>query len=211
MLTRLLDLFARDDPESDPFARLDGLTFDEDQAILRVSAVDFGEERTPGAEPVWSRWEVRAMGLRDFRVCAPSGALALTAEHVVARAYVDTYVQLFFRGKPRSTTELIGLLWTIHREATRGWVEFERYWNRERELDALLAGGFGLLASGPEFLLSAYASALERAGVTASMVGHRPASRWDDRTGWTPVEAPLRTLLIGRSYFVAVDFEAKSL
>jgi hypothetical protein len=43
------------------------------------------------------------------------------------------------------------------------WIAFDRYLNRV-PLPDLLAGGSGLLANGPQFLIAAYADVLEKEG-----------------------------------------------
>lgn len=61
MLEKLLGFI---DPE-DPFVRLDSLCFEELDAVLDVSVLDYDCTET------WARWRLRARDVREYRVTSP--------------------------------------------------------------------------------------------------------------------------------------------
>jgi hypothetical protein len=101
--------------------------------------------------------------------------------------------------------ELVGQLFLTHQRLVADWIPFDRYLNNHVDLDALLGGGYGKLADGPEFLVAAYAAILERHGVSPSLLPARPA-KWYDGRAWVETETHLNTLILGGSFFVAVEY-----
>ena len=79
--------------------------------------------------------------------------------------------------------ELVGQLFLTHQRLVADWIPFDRTLNNHVDLDALLGGGYGKLADGPEFLVAAYAAILERHGVSPSLLPARP-SKWFDGRAW---------------------------
>jgi hypothetical protein len=114
-------------------------------------------------------------------------------------------VDLSFRGSPQSPAELVGQLYLTHHRLVADWIPFDRYLNNQVDLEPLLGGGYGKLADGPEFLVAAYAAIIERHGVSPSLLPARPA-KWFDGRAWVETEAHLNTLVLGESFFVAVDY-----
>jgi hypothetical protein len=89
----------------------------------------------------------------------------------------------------------------VHHRVTDGWIRFDRFLNPEVPLTELLASGSGQLATGPSFLVSAYAKVLKEHGC-------RPARRATRRRN-----PPKRALLahFSESYVVAQAITVKRL
>lgn len=205
MLDRLLAYLHRPDRPDDAFVRLESLGLDPQELKLVLCVLNHAERET------WSRWEVLVRGLRDFRVEHPSGDLELHEHgHVLARQFTDTHQSLYFRSAPGSAAEVAGLLRAAHHRVSDGWIAFGRYLNRNVELGRLLASGDGLLADGPSFLVHEYARVLESAGMRPSALDPR-ALRVFSAGRFGASEATVATLLLGRSWFVAEEFEEREL
>jgi hypothetical protein len=200
MLDQLREYLESPDRDDDPFVRLDSFVLDGHDASLIVRIMNYDADET------WKIWEVRALGLRDFCVREPHGDLTIHQDHVLARQHTDCCVDLCFRGKPRSSAEIVGHLYRAHRQLVADWIPFDRYMNNQVDLEALIDGGYGKLADGPEFLVSAYAGVLKDGGISPSLLPPRPA-KWFDGRNWIETEARLSTLVIGDSFYVAAAFD----
>jgi hypothetical protein len=175
-------LSSRLEPEGDEdcLVRLDSLAFVEDGGLLTLSVRD--------SRGLGSRWEVKATGLRDYRVAQCHGDLVLhERDHVAARQHTDTQQALYFAGVHPAVEETAGRLLLVHRAVAGSWIPFGRYLNSCRELEDLLRGGFGLLADGPSFLIVAYAEVLTAEGLDPSLLAPRPARFWRGEVivGWS--------------------------
>jgi hypothetical protein len=124
---------------------------------------------------------------------------------------------LFFSKAPQDARVMIGRLWLRHQRETQGWIRFDRFLNRESVLPALLEGGYGLLAKGPERLLRAYAEELDSADVPWSIAAlHRPR-QWRTLPGqaglgageWVDDTRPLKAITMGESYVVAANISVE--
>ncbi|MEQ8765988.1 MAG: hypothetical protein RL885_18870 [Planctomycetota bacterium] len=189
-----------------------------DGAFTRIAASHFGDELVL---EIWkvqddetsheSRWRIRARGVREYRLEEAAGDLEVfEADHFVLRQYLEPRRALGFRGQPPSPAETVGRLWLIHRDIAGEWVPFERYLNVCAGLEDLLAGGYGLLAEGPESLVRAYANVLSEQEVSTNLLSPTPANWWNG-TNWVESTAPLTGISIGRSLIVAEDFEVEKI
>src|SRR6185503_9779876 len=95
--------------------------------------------------------------------------LVLALRHPVLWPHTESHVQLSFRGGPRDPAGLIGTLYRRHVALVEGWLSFQDFVHHDR-----LAGGFGVLATGPEALLREYAAVLGEMGIEHSFSGSRP-------------------------------------
>jgi hypothetical protein len=199
VLDQLRQFLESPEHDDDPFVRLDSFELHGHDATLNLRVMNYDADQT------WGIWEVRALGLRDFLVREPHGDLTAHSDHVLARQHTDRCVDLSFRGSPQSPAELVGQLYLTHHRLVADWIPFDRYLNNQVDLEPLLGGGYGKLADGPEFLVAAYAAIIERHGVSPSLLPARPA-KWFDGRAWVETEAHLNTLVLGESFFVAVDY-----
>ncbi len=205
MLEKLLSYIEGPEEPYDPSVRLDSIHLEDEDGVLCVSVRDhFGTEE-------WSRWEVRARVLRDYRIVDPFGELTVCdGDHVLVRQHTESRQELFFRGVPQSPLETMGRLVVSHREVAGGWIPFERFITCCCNLEDLLRGGFGILADGPTFLIETYANALSSEGLKSNALPPRPAKWWNGRQ-WLENTVPLVALVIGDSFFVAEGFDEQQL
>lgn len=203
MLEDLLAFIERQEHEvDDSFVRLDSIEFSEVNAILRLSVLDADTEER------WAVWSVTARQVKESRVEGPFGALSVTESgHVLSRQHTDPHRGLSFRGSPRSAHEVVGRLYSAHREVAGRWIPFERYLNTLLPLDDLLSGGFGQLGNGPAFLMAVYAEVLRSAGISATLLEPRPAKHWNG-TRWEENPKSLATLALGDAYVVCEHLES---
>ena len=205
MLDRLFAYLHRPDHPDDTFVRLESLALQHQELKFVLRVLDYREHVT------WGRWEVLARRPHDFRVEEPNGEPQLHEHgHVLARQFTDKHQSLYFRAAPASAPEVVGLLRAAHHRVSGDWIAFGRYLNPRKEFGALIAAGNGLLADGPMFLIHEYAGVLEGAGMKPSALDPRQVRRY---YGGPPVSAPapLATLVLGRSWFVAEEFEEREL
>ncbi|MCD4825485.1 MAG: hypothetical protein K8S55_12880 [Phycisphaerae bacterium] len=203
-LKKLLSYIESLESPEDSFVRLDSISFKDNDGILGMSIwSDYEQE-------AWSHWEVRAKALRSYRITESygDGDLALhKGDHVLTLQHTEARQELYFRGSPQSAPETIGRLLIAHREIAGNWIPFEQFFNSYSNLD-LLAGGFGLLAEGPTFLIEAYARVLSSEGLKPNTLASRPACWWNGQK-WIENTVPLAALVIGNSFFVAEDFKER--
>lgn len=134
-----------------------------------------GRALSDGQEIAW-RWRVECDGAESWRVEAHEigrGSLQMPREHPFLWRLASNTRSLHFQNKPRDTDALIGALLRTHQEATRGLLPFPSLLNcgSVPGLVALLEGGHGLLARGPEPLMRAYIAEIEKQGCRASLIG----------------------------------------
>jgi hypothetical protein len=204
MLEKLLGFI--EGPHADePFVRLDSLCFEELDAVLDVSVMDYDCTETR------ARWRIRARDVRECRIGRSGGDVRLLeADHVLIRQHTDPQQTLHFRGIPQSADATLGQLWASHRHEVLDWIPFERFLNSKAPLPDLLAGGYGLLADGPTFLIEAYARVLSSAGLSPNASEPRPAKWWNGRE-WLANPPALAAIELGESLVVAERFDEEHL
>lgn len=132
----------------------------------------------PGNDSL-QRWRLRCGDVLEYQIAAAGdcGFNHWSSDHPALDQYTEPHDQLYFSGAVPNPREGVGALWLAHRSHADDWYPLERYVNTEVPLDALLAGGHGLLASGPRTLLEIYAEALRSLkcspNVVASVAGPR--------------------------------------
>jgi hypothetical protein len=132
-----------------------------DRLVLRAQ-VDHGDETR-------SSWQLRFTGVLEssLTVLVQCG-LNIWQDHAAIDQYTRRRQFLHFSAAPTNPDAVVGQLWAAHSDLAGDWIPFERYLNGELPLAKLLASGSGLLATGPDFLISAYAAVLERNGCRPS-------------------------------------------
>jgi hypothetical protein len=125
--------------------------------------------------------------------------------HPVLRQHIDAHGDLIFTGACRDVSAVVGQLWAAHHQVSQGWIPFERYLNRMATFDQILGGGHGKLASGPLFLLDAYAEVLRSSGCSISPFLEHPPRVWESGA-WRPQSNRLSMLRVGHSFIAAETF-----
>lgn len=87
----------------------------------------------------------------------------------------DPLEKVYFTDLETSPYEVIGRLYELHRATFGNWREFHDYWVASPKT---LAGGFGLLFTGPSPLADAYCSALEGLLRYSRVVEHSPKEQY---------------------------------
>jgi hypothetical protein len=113
-----------------------------------------------------SSWQIRFRGVLEqkFTVIDHCGLNVWRDNHPAIDQYQEPREFLHFGAAPLAPHEIVGRLWAAHVAVVDDWIPFDRYLNCELPLADLLAYGSGLLATGPAFLISAYAAVLDNAG-----------------------------------------------
>ena len=145
---------------SDAFGQSDGMRVASVQWTRRGVNVRF-------VMPDASRWELRFIDVLEsrFTVVTECGLhVHDDNKHVAVLQYMDRRLQLHFAAKARDPFRVIGKLRAAHIDAVEDWIPFDRYLDTK-----VLTKKSGLLATGPAFLIKAYANVLKAEGCKPSM------------------------------------------
>ena len=197
MLEPLIEITGSSELAEFGWVRMTSCRWIEDAIELQLE-IDEGQ----GGRPL-AHWIVRCFEVGEHMLCdADGGGLQVSgSDHPVVRQHLDPRTSLFFGASPTPGSDVVGGLFSAHRDLVDDWIAFDRYLNLSRPLEELLVSGSGMIATGPRFLLQAYANVLDRAGMEASLVDVAKAQR----------VPPLHVAHLGESYVVARRFEAERL
>ena len=110
-----------------------------------------------------SAWQLRFTDVLEHSITEVANCgLNIWHDHVVIDQFTRPRLFLHFGAAPADADALIGQLWSAHTALADDWIPFDRYLNQQVPLNGLLKSGSGLLATGPDFLISAYADVLDR-------------------------------------------------
>lgn len=204
MLEELLEHLR--DPGGDPkkvIGALRSISWQDDDLDVEI--------RVMNEEGAVTDWRVRCSDVAEYRFVAARGDISFHEfGHVAARQHTHRTDALLFRNRPASIDACIGALWLAHQSVAGPWIPFLRYLNSSVPLGALLEAGNGVLATGPHFLLQAYADAIEGMGTGAYFRSEHPSG--DDPVRWRQDEDhQLGTFVVGAAFVVALRFEATRL
>jgi hypothetical protein len=197
--------------------RLSSLDFEEFGSIELAAATWAGNDLALGVvvhqpDHADERWRLNCPAVRRSRIMNNQGTDSLRIEtaHPVLMPHTQPRVEVYFSSRPSKPDALIGQLVEAHRELLVGWFDSLYFFNLgpHHSLHALLDGGFGKLADGPEPLMEKYAQVLRRAGVKVSSPGSRPPVWWDGER-WIQESTPLYALILGESYVVSETVTAE--
>jgi hypothetical protein len=157
-----------------------------------------------------SNWIVKCIDVLQYIISdAHGGGLNYhDDDHPAIRQYTDPQVMLHFNGKSKSAFQVIAELWSAHRNLADDWIPFVTYLNGSDKLFELLDSGYGLLSSGPKFLIDEYESVLNKNSIGTSRTKESPFKRWVDGQFET-INMPLAMIHFGESFIVAKEFKAK--
>src|SRR5919205_3952376 len=154
-----------------------GLVDFEDYGSLRLTDVGWSEaaltlslhvsaDEYPEFHP---HWQVTCSGVREH--CLSLGHsydIQLYDDHVLLWPHTARRTSTSFYGRSVNPSAVAGALYERHCELTGKWIPFHRFLNPNVRLTELIAGGFGMLAEGPEPLILAYEEVMRRQGFVAS-------------------------------------------
>jgi hypothetical protein len=157
-------------------------------------------------------WRIRCSAVRRSTILNSHRIdnLRIETEHPLLLPHTEPKVELYISSRPSNADVVVGQLVEAHREVVENWFDFPHFFNLgpRRSLRAMLEGGLGLLAEGPQPLIERYANVLRRAGVAVSSPPSRPPVWWDG-SEWVKEEKPLFAVILGASHVVAQDVTAE--
>jgi hypothetical protein len=157
-------------------------------------------------------WRVLCKGVRRSRIINDRGisALSIKTEHPLLLPYTQPVAELYFSSHPSDPDVAVGRLMEAHRVVVGEWFDCMEFFNvgTHQPLRALLAGGFGKLAAGPQSLIDRYAEALRSSDVCVSSPTSRPPVWWNGKQ-WIEEVMPLSAVILERSYVVSPSVTAE--
>lgn len=120
--------------------------------------------------------------------------IQITDDHPVLVNYQHPWSEIYISAKAARPGELAVELLQAVQSQLRGWRSPVEYFNRDIETRQLLAGGYGLLFSGPDPLAAVLKEALSRADLKFTAL---PRKR---------LEHQAKALVAGKNFVVARDF-----
>jgi hypothetical protein len=155
---------------------------------FHVSADDY-----PGMHP---NWNVICRGVKEHSLSLGFHYdCQLSADHVLLMPHRALQTSTSFYGKAENPSAVVGALVKCHRTIAGDWIPFNRFLNKEIDLTELIAGGFGMLAEGPEPFIQAYEDSLRAHGFSTSHV--KPSE---------PVGKEMSVLILDQAYVIAEEF-----
>jgi len=157
-LNELLALTRTGEFEDNGRIRVVSAHWSADRFAVRLEVDDGNEQHTS--------WQLRFRRLLEYHLSDVfnCGLNVWRTDHPVLAQYTDSREYLHFSSAARNPNEAVGELWIAHRELVDDWIPFDRFLNETIKLPGLLAGSGGLVATGPSFLISAYANVLDAQG-----------------------------------------------
>lgn len=121
-------------------------------------------------------------------------------DHVLLWHYHQPHIIASFYGRVDEPMSVACALYERHLKLVGNWIPTTKYLGGAPSLSDLIAGGFGMLAEGPERLLLAYEEVLAKYGVPVSHHPHKP-----------PPNEKLSALFFDESYVIAEHFSVKAI
>jgi hypothetical protein len=147
-------------------------------------------------------WKVTCKKVREYKITdVNGGGLALYDQsHPLVRQHSDEVATLRFSGRAAQPAAVLGRLLCAHGQVSDDWISFDTYSGEPEALLRSLENGSGKLATGPRFLLEAYAQVLRESGLRPNLRTSREGRR-----------GKLVALHFGNSCLVAGSIQAERL
>ena len=127
-------------------------------------------------------------------------------EHILLSQYVQDRCELYFRGNSyESKSSIIGDLYIAHKKIVKGWIPFGEYINEIDGQVNLLEDGFGMIADGPQNIISEYAKVLDKYNLKPTIRNLGRYKFWDG-TRWGYSEKKHYVLVCDDSYVIATGY-----
>ncbi len=202
MLENLLEITKLVEFEDYGSLQLTGVKFNEEGLTLslHITADEYTE-----AHP---RWEVVARSAKEHSLSLGyHEEILLSEDHALLWPHVAARTSTSFHGKTDNPFAVVGALCERHRELAGNWIPFHRFLNSDINLIELIAGGFGMLAEGPEPFILAYEEVMRQHGFsTAHLDPSKPVYLGGNEL--LGAKAPVSVLLLDDSYIIAEHFDA---
>jgi hypothetical protein len=169
--------------------------------------LEVASDEDPRVHP---HWRVVCSGVReDHLSLGDAYDLHFTDDHVLLWPHAAPKSATSFYGRAENPSAVAGALYRRHWELAGKWIPFHRFLNPGVCLTELIAGGFGMLAEGPEPLIVAYEEVMQQHGFSTSHRDPRKPVYWGGN-GWLEQKAALSVLSLDESYVVAENFTAEA-
>lgn len=211
MINEFLETIDTEDYFSTGFLNFCSVKMDGHGSTLEVVIrIQFAILSEPGIE-MTQFWQINCLQAQKYVISTdPSihDQIKLSDKHCLLWDYSQPQKSLLIStGKESSTGMkiLVGHLWLKHQALAEQWIPFEIS-------QKVLKNGEGVLAKGSEKVINAYQKVLDEAGIQcSSYVSALP--KWFERGGRGWIEEPqsFQALIIGDSYVVASEINAKKL
>jgi hypothetical protein len=158
------------------------------------------------------QWRLRCRGVRRSRIENDKAidALWLETQHPLLLPHTEAVAELYFSSRPSDPDAAVGRLVEAHNAVVGRWFDCLHFFNLgpKGSVRAMLDGGFGKLAEGPQALIDRYAEALRDSGVAVSSLASRPPVWWNGEK-WVEEVSPLFAVILGASFVVSPSVAAE--
>jgi hypothetical protein len=140
------------------------------------------------------RWKVNCRNLINYKLMIDFiEDIDVFNNHVLLWEFHQSHSELYYRDLSKARETLIGQLLKKHSELTKGWIEFDYFLNEWSKW--MYGSEQGLLASGPDIIISEYNSVLHEHGIKTSILPSKKQSR------------ECSVMIFGQSFVIAEKFE----
>ena len=204
VLENLLDITKEIDFEDEDYGSLRLTAVESDRDTLRLSLHITGDEYPE----IHQNWHVLCSAVKEESLSLGHHSdLQLFDDHVLLWPHLARRTSTSFYGKVENPLAVIGALCVRHKELVGEWLPFHRFLNSNIGLPELIAGGFGMLAEGPEPLVLAYEDVMRSHGFSTSHLDPTKPVYWGGNE-WLDQKRPAFVLTLDDSYVVAEQFAA---
>ncbi len=136
---------------------------------LKLYFWDVSDTAPPNPKP-HSQWVAECNDIDKINIeNIVTSSLLLLNNHLLLRWINKKHRNLLFYNVPRDYLALLGSLYTVHQNITKGTIPFLTHFNCQNleGLRRLVMGGHGVLAMGPKELMQHYAEEIRKHGCEA--------------------------------------------
>lgn len=163
------------------------------------------------SEDVVQLWAFQCRNVFEnhVRIGADEASIELTHNHCLLWQYQREIVSLYLNGQSSEHPDtIVGALYLAHFEVTQGWCDFHRWLNPAMKLPQLISLGAGLLAEGPEPIVSVYERVVQQFGIGTSKLFRGPLRPWDRlENKWMETSVEPVALVSDASWIIAESID----
>jgi hypothetical protein len=152
------------------------------------------------------KWTVQTVGHRKNNISFDKTIdIKISVDHPLLWEFTDTQCQLYFTGQSENPEKLFYDLFVTHKKLFKSFQHFNISFGQDTNISSRFQFGNGLLAEGPKKLLEKYADCLIQNGLEYTIIGERPATRWDGDK-FSLENTGLKVFTLGDSFVIAQNF-----
>ena len=145
-----------------------------------------------------SHQRIHFIGKMEFQyVEADAASLEIVEDHPLLREYQSPWESVYISSAPVEPDVFHRYMMNVIEVDLQPWRSSTRYFNQVIDLPSLLAGGFGLLFSGPAALAEKVSQLLAEAKIESTRLPGQKA------------RPPMKALILGRNYVIATNFRVE--